>query len=88
MEKGRLTVSVDGESGKPKKTTLEEAEASPSWTSKIKWNLKVQGYFDNSKYQLFEIGSLENTFANQFWQHILYIFGISNRYILKINLRM
>ena len=42
MEKGRLTGSVDGGLGEPKKITLEEAEADLSWTSKIKGNLKVR----------------------------------------------
>lgn len=42
MEKGRLMGSVDGGSDEPKKTTLEEAEAGLSWTSKIKGNLKVR----------------------------------------------
>ena len=42
MEKGRLTGSVDGGLGEPKKITLEEAEAGLSWTSKIKGNLKVR----------------------------------------------
>lgn len=42
VEKGKLTGSVDGGSGEPKKTTLEEAEAGLSWTSKTKGNPKVR----------------------------------------------
>lgn len=38
------TVSVDVGSGKHKKTILEEAVASLSWTSENKWNLGVQGH--------------------------------------------
>lgn len=35
-EKGKLTASAGGDSGKPKKTILEEVKVSLSWTSTIK----------------------------------------------------
>lgn len=61
MDKEGLTVSINGGWGKPEATT---------WAGLPKADETEKG-----QDTFFEIDNLENIFANQFKQHILYIFG-------------
>lgn len=79
MEKGRLAGGVDKGSGIPKKVILEEAEASLSWTSKIKLNLKVQGHI------FLRLIALKIFFPISSSSIFRIFFGILYKYRLKIS---